>query len=735
MDSLKRLAIAVTFFLSATISSTAFNDKTQPDNKIVRKADNLFAFCDYKTALPIYQKLLETNTDNAQFNYRLAVCYFYSSTDILKCIPFFEKARKKFPKNDEEAADLNYYLGTAYRMVNRFDDAIDCFSILKSQIIPDKEGSAFIKELEMEISNCNTGKTLMTKPLIVSITNLGSGINSEYPDYSPVISNDESMLLFTSKRKECTGGRVDEDGNYYEDIFICRKEKNKQWQNSVRLDTSVMTKKNLQLFNFSKSKSERAINTREHDASVAISPDGKQLYIYRLDDLWVSDLSNDSWEKPTKLNRFINARKSHEPSLSLSMDEKTLYFVSERAGGFGGKDIYYSEKQKDGSWGEPRNLGPKINTEYDEDAPFIDPGNNILYFSSEAHGSMGGFDIFRSRFENGNWTSPENMGFPINSGADDIFFVFNSTEKTGYFSSIREGGIGNFDLYRVDYKEMNEKEINALIAIKKNGKFKSDPTSIELKAGNEQNNLHLTNKSSEKISYLPGKTYSMVIFAPDSSRETIEFTVPSHLSPSDYFQEISFDEIKNQKNELVGYSTRLFNAFFDVDSAIRNTEFAKIPDKLEAYSAYFKSKQDSEIKSEITEFEIIPPATFANSDAILFAPVLFEFNKAELSSGNSPELNKVYEYLTRNKEAKVIITGYTDSKGDDLYNQKLSEVRSLKAKKYFVNKGIEDNRIIAIGKGEKDPASSNTNANGSDNPEGRKFNRRIEFELKKNTTD
>jgi outer membrane protein OmpA-like peptidoglycan-associated protein len=733
MDFFKKLILIFVFIFPGGVCLSFNNDK--PDNKIIRKADNLFIFGDFKNALPIYQKLQENSPENSQFNYRLAVCYFYASTDVLKCIPFFEKAKKNFNENDEETIDLYYYLGTAYRMINKFDAAIECFSTLKSRILPDKEGLEDIKELEKQINDCLTGKELIKNKIPVTIINLGPEINSEYPDYSPVISNDESMLLFTSKRKECTGGRIDEDGNFYEDVFISRKEKNETWKNSVRLDTSTLIQKNLFSFVFSKSKSVKTINTKEHDASVALSPDGKQLYIYRLDDLWVSDFKNQTWEKPTKLNHFINAKKSHEPSLSLSIDEKTLYFVSEREGGYGGKDIYKSEKQNDGSWGEPHNLGPAINSEYDEDAPYIDPQNKILYFSSEAHGSMGGFDIFKSKFENNSWSKPENLGYPVNSGADDIFYVYNSAKNVAYFSSIREDGIGNYDLYIADYNpSKNKKSDKTIIAVLEGEKLKDSPTFVTVTSGRNTDSLQLTNNILEGGNYVSGQTYSLSVLAPDKSRQNIEFTMPLKSKTGNYFQEIAFEEIKNKKNEIIGYKTSVYNAFFDIDSAIQNTAFEKIPNKMEAYSAYIKSLKSNKNGLDAQVYAIEEKTAEKELKSVVlksFAPVLFEFNKSNIEADNIVELSKIYDYLNDDNTSTLIITGYTDSKGDESYNQKLSEARSLRAKKYFIIKGISEKRIVAVGKGENNPVSGNTNSDGSDNPEGRKQNRRIEFEAYK----
>jgi outer membrane protein OmpA-like peptidoglycan-associated protein/tetratricopeptide (TPR) repeat protein len=741
MDPIKKIALACLFIMQAFSLPAADNKVPGSDNKFVRKADNLFIFGDYRNAMPIYARLVESNPENAQFNYRLGVCYYFSGTDILRCLPHFEKARKNYTEENEESIELYYYLGTTYHMLNRFDEAIECYTKLKTSILPDKQGLEDIKDLEEQIAACNRGKEMIKTRVPVQISDLGSNVNSEYADYAPVISGDQSMLMFTSKRKESTGGRIDEDGNYYEDIFITKKlNMEEDWQVSEKLDSSDNIKKVFMPFLFSKSKSMgNSINTREHDASVALSPDGKQLYIYRLDDVWVSDYKNDKWNRPSKLNNFINSKKDHEPSVSLTMDEKTLYFVSEREGGFGGKDIYKSEKQSDGSWGEPVNLGAAINTELDEDAPFIDPENKVLYFSSEAHGSIGGFDIFRSKQENHNWTKPENLGYPVNSGANDIFYVYNNKTKTAYFSSLREGGKGNYDIYLADYNPPKpQKTLKMLLAVTLNNKNHNMPVLIDISGPGIQNNSFVLSGDNREQEYLPGEIYTMTITGPDNQKHVTSFTIPAETQTGRYYQEVAFEEIKDNHGKVSGYKTVLYNSFFDLDSAVNKTEFAKLNNKTEAYSSYLESRKDlndPELKiisfneKETEEKVIVNNNSAAEKTNLNISPAHFEFAQSKPDHEGLNELKKAAEILSSDTQLKIKITGHTDSKGDERFNQRLSEQRALSAAGYLMSKGISSSRIITEGKGEKEPAASETKADGSDNEEGRKQNRRVEFSI------
>jgi hypothetical protein len=245
-------------------------------------------------------------------------------------------------------------------------------------------------------------------------------------------------MIFTSRRKNPIHPKTDPLGDYFEDIYISKKDNLSNWTTPVMLDTTI--------------------NTELHDAGTGLSADGEKLLIYRTSkdlksgDVYESFLSNTVWSNPELFGAIVNSSNSLETSACYSPSGEIIFFSSNRPGGFGGKDLYLVRKLQNGKWGKPFNLGPNINTEYDEDAPFVHPLGNILFFSSEGHKNMGGYDIFKSTFDAaGNFEEPINLGSPINTVDDDIFFVMNTDATKGYLSSEREGGFGLQDIYTVSF--------------------------------------------------------------------------------------------------------------------------------------------------------------------------------------------------------------------------------------------------------------------------------------------
>ncbi|QNP50731.1 PD40 domain-containing protein [Hymenobacter qilianensis] len=259
------------------------------------------------------------------------------------------------------------------------------------------------------------------KPVRAFIDNAGPSINSPYADYSPVISADESVLMFTSRRDNSTGEQTDpETGGFFEDIY-----------QSTRTGQKWTVARNLK----------EPINTDGHDATVGLAPDGQRMLVYVEDnggDLHEANLRGAEWRKPQRLGARINS-KGHESSAAYTPDGRSLYFVSDKEGGLGSRDIYKVELE---GRGPALNLGSVINTPYGEEGVFLHPDGKTMYFSSEGHNSMGGYDIFKSVFENGKWSAPENLGWPINTPDDDVFFVISASGRHGYYSSFREEGLG-----------------------------------------------------------------------------------------------------------------------------------------------------------------------------------------------------------------------------------------------------------------------------------------------------
>lgn len=394
------------------------------------RADYVFNDGNYYSALPLYLRLLQYDSTNTYFRFQAGVCYLFTD-DKTMSISFLQRVYKDQP----DMNDILYYLGRAYHLNYQFDTAISYFQrYLATHASEEKKANA-----KNYINYCNNAKELTQHPVKIKIMNLGSVINSPWPEYAPVITTDESEIIFTYKGPQSTGGledpkfRPDSNGEYYEDIFMAQK-LGSNWLAPEKV-TDLCTKGN--------------------DASIALSIDGQTLFSFRSTpqdggDIFMSKLDGNAWTQPVNMGSNINT-KFWEGSCSITSNGQTLYFASERPGGFGGRDIYYSNMQKDGSWGPAVNLGSNINTPLNDDAPFIHPDNITLFFSSEGWNSMGGYDIFYSTMnpEDSSWNTPVNMGYPLNSPDDDRYYVLSADGSRGYFSSNRKGGYGQQDIYDV----------------------------------------------------------------------------------------------------------------------------------------------------------------------------------------------------------------------------------------------------------------------------------------------
>lgn len=605
--------IVFTIIIFSGISAVAQNEAES-------EAEKHFNAGKYQIALPLFQKLIKKNPANPRLNFMLGFCYFNSPADKAKSIPFFEKAATD-PSSDFYY-DLKYYLSQAYHLANRFDDAIASFQSMKEAIIPNKSGNELLKDINRRIEMCNYGKTLVQNPRKVNIVNLGKLINSEYQDYAPIISADESFMIFTSRRKGSTGGILDENGDYYEDIYSSKSENNK-WESPVKID-SLSDLVSFKKRKWSKAKKlGRAINTDKHDAAIGLSADGQKLFIYRNEDVYISTLTGKNWGVPVKLNSTINT-KYKEPSASLSSDEKTLYFVSDRKGGHGGKDIYKSEKMDNGDWGTAQNMGPTINTIYDEEAPFIQSDGKTLYFSSKGHTSMGGFDIFKSVFEE-KWSSPENIGYPINTSGDDIYYVVSAKGDHAYFSSLRAEGMGDMDIYLLIFEGVNIPltEVKGLVLAGDSLK----PTGAEMVVTDNETNKEIGTftVNSETGKYLlifpPGKNYKLVVTVPGFEPHVENVYIPDQKEYYQLYQEIHFQYVKSPTGQAIGQKVNLQNAFFDINKYARSDSalFSTKDTTEESFSAYLKfvDKEKNESK-KIDSLISQDSSAYSKSDKIAF---------------------------------------------------------------------------------------------------------------------
>ena len=407
---------------------------------------------DYYGALRTYKKLYSGNSENAMLNYRMGVCM----VELKQMDSAIILLNKSLELDTNVNKKVYYMLGRAYQYKSELDLAIDNFYKYKTLLSPKQNERHFAN---FYLKQCLTAKELMANPVNVKIDNLGTNINSEYVDASPSITADGKTLIYTARRPDNIGGNIDYySEDYYDDVYISKyDDKTKSWSKSENIGAPI--------------------NTKFHDANLSISPDGKTIFIYKNElnvtksgDIFVSTLTADNkWGKPKPIDEKNINSTYFESSASITADGKTLYFVSEREKeGYGKGDIYVSKKEG-GSWSVPKNLGMVINTIDDEIGVYIHPDGKTLFFSSNGHNSMGLHDIFMSTIdENGVWSKPINLGYPINTTMDEIHFVLTTNRKKAYISSNREGGLGKTDIYEIDmrYYYKSNKDIDNTIADK-----------------------------------------------------------------------------------------------------------------------------------------------------------------------------------------------------------------------------------------------------------------------------
>lgn len=401
----------------------------------------------YAIALPIWEDLLAEDSTNANVNYKVGLCYFNISVERKKALPFFQAAGENVAKNYDSFShgekkapvDTYYYLGRTFHLNNYIDEAIKSFDTFKSEA---GKKHFLLEDTDRQLEMCFVAKELIASPVDVNIINVSKNINTEFPEYSPVISLDENYMFFTSRRIRTDSSNSEytevADKLYFEDIYVAYRGAGGEWTNPELLN----------------------INRKDdHDATIGISPDGQTIFIYKDQNgngqLYKSTLEDTLWSTPELLGSDINTRE-YETHVTVSADGQRLYFVSSRKGGFGGKDIYRCYRLPDGEWSTAQNLGPTINTPFDEDGPFIHPDDRTLYFSSNGHRTMGGYDIFYSKLgSDSSWTKPNNIGYPINTTDDDVFYITTPDGERAYYSSAREGGFGKTDIYLIERPKEN----------------------------------------------------------------------------------------------------------------------------------------------------------------------------------------------------------------------------------------------------------------------------------------
>ncbi|PLX23073.1 MAG: hypothetical protein C0597_01520 [Marinilabiliales bacterium] len=407
------------------VSFSQNNDRLK---ETFHEAEFYILYEDYDEALVLYLDLYNSGIDNAYIQHRIGECYLQIPGQKLNAIPYLEDACKDVSKSIKEGSFKEtkapyrtlFYLACAYQTNNELDKAIDTFKKFEDLVSAEKNYN--IDYVYKQIQSCNAAKNLINAPLQVTEINVGNKINNEYSNIRPVISADEKSMVYLSRLK------------FYDAIFYSKKE-GEQWTTPVNITPDLKSDGNFY--------------------TCFLSADGKTLILYLDDefnsDIYLSRLENDRWTAPQKLNKNINSRY-HETFASLSADGKTIYFVSDRKGGYGGLDIYKSKfDEKENDWGVAINLGREVNTAFNEETPIICEDGKTLYFSSQGHYNMGGFDVFYTENIDGNvWAKPVNMGYPVNSTDDNLFYFPLNNGKKAYISKYDQNGFGQEDIVMLE---------------------------------------------------------------------------------------------------------------------------------------------------------------------------------------------------------------------------------------------------------------------------------------------
>ncbi|MBS1650905.1 MAG: PD40 domain-containing protein [Bacteroidetes bacterium] len=419
---------------SAQKNKNVFSSATDGAKLIVGK-QKMYAG-KFISALNTFREIEQADKSNGAVLYYIGMCHF-SLKDMAKAEEYFKRATEAQTNQNPESFLM---LAKVYQIQEFNDKASE--SVNKFLAIPktDKDAQAEAKVL---LQQCDNAKNFIEKPLNVEVTNLGTDVNSKYDDKNPCITADGKKLVFTSRRPETTNSDVDVegDGKYFEDIFISAYDSASQ--------------------KFGKADEvPGSINTKAHDACTSISPDGKQIFIYKNDindkesrggDIFVSKVNSGKWRTPEAIGKPI-ASSYWEGGACISPDGKKLFFTSERPGGYGGSDIWVVDKLNKKEWGKPLNLGAEVNSEFDEAGMFLAPDGKTLFFCSNGPNSMGNYDVFKTVNENGKWTKPVNLGYPINTSAKEGQLTISADARYAYISSDRKGGLGESDIYKIDLK-------------------------------------------------------------------------------------------------------------------------------------------------------------------------------------------------------------------------------------------------------------------------------------------
>lgn len=622
------------FFFCATLSLSA-----QENKELIRIGDKYLKNKQYRKALPFFEQALKTDSTNITAIYKSSICHLYRYSK--------EKSLQGFLK--VYAVDSTYdkfvyfWMARAYHLNYQFDNALKYYSMYKTKLA---KWDTRQKEVDWYMEQARRAREFTSNPKNFVVQNLGNQVNSSYSEHSPVASLSDSILLFTSRRDK-DNSKEDFDGEPFEDIFIVKKQGDGTWSAP-------------ELFE---------INTSGHDACIQFFDNDQKLFIYRQTrggDIYVVEKVDGQWQNPKKFP-VINTR-GFESDAFMTADGSTVYFATNRYKKLGDLDIYYVTKKSDSSWTKPKMLKGRINTDEDEDAPFITADGKTMYFSSRGHNSMGGYDVYKTVLgPDGKWSKPENLGYPINTPDDDVYYYLSGTSNHAYMSSYRDGGFGEKDLYEII-------PVESVVIV---------GTVTEEK----------TNKVLDK--------YDMVL-------QPLSGSMPNAKEATTVTQQ------GNYNTSVLSANAYLLK--ISKDGKVLKTDTLKVPivDHVGDTIRYNLVVPFHGNPADTIPPPVIKPKVY--TDNVFFAVKSYAFDaKAK------KQLDKFIEYVKQHKEVQAVISGHADESGGDDINQKLSEDRAKAVYDYLKSHGVPVDRIEIRSFGDTKPLGDNTTE------AGKALNRRVEI--------
>ncbi len=620
----------------------------------------------FHLALSHYLHAQAFNPNNADLNFKIGNCYLYTN-EKYKAKEYIFNAQKLDPNVDRK---LLFFLGMVYQLDMQWDEATRHYRAFNES----KKAEVYEKFTKKYIDECRYGKEFSAKPERVWVDNL-TGLNSAADDYSPCITTDGEQLIFTSRRPN--GHTPNAFGGYDADVYSAEYQ-NGKWSTPQPV---------------------QALNTDKDETVSMLSYNGTKMLLFREEngnfDVFESFQKGLSWTNPISFSRNVNT-VANQTYASYDYDDVKVYFVSDKEGGLSqtGTDIYFSgviDRAKR-SYGNAMSIGTVINTRFNEGGLYLHPDGNTMYFCSQGHNSMGGYDIFVSYKKQGQWTAPVNLGYPINTPYDDYFFAVTANGKHAYIASNRPGGSGGLDLYKVTLwgpeKQLVVDTEDYLLA-----SVASPIQDNTIEASVQVQKRSLTVFKGRTIDAISRKPVEADIDIIDNSNGQVISTFKSNSATGKFL--LSLNAGKNYGIAVKAEGYLFHSENFDIPSM----------------SDYNMVDKEIELKN------------IAVGSKIALRNIFFATGSAQLTPASNSELERLVKLLKEVPKLRIEISGHTDNVGSESMNQKLSEDRASSVVNYLVGKGIDKSRLTSAGYGSTRPVATNNS------DEGRQQNRRTEFEI------